>query len=70
MFCKSLELLDKLYGEGSAQAVPILINMATALQKLKAFDKAEAKVRPGTLTRKRRILVIAVWPSCALGLVP
>ena len=51
MFGKSLELLVKLYGEGSAQAAPILINMATALQKLKTFDKAEVKVRPGTRTR-------------------
>ena len=70
MFGKSLELLVKLYGEGSAQAAPILINMATALQKLKTFDKAEVKVRPGTRTRIHCILVIAVCPSCALELVP
>ena len=45
MFGKALELLVKLYGEDSAQAAPILINMATAMQRLKSFDEAEAKVQ-------------------------
>lgn len=34
----------------SAQAAPMLINMATAMQRLKAFDEAEAKVCRGCVT--------------------
>lgn len=50
MLGKSLELLVRLYGQESAQAAPMLINMATAMQRLKAFDEAEAKVCRGCVT--------------------